>query len=643
MKALRALLAALLLASPASAGQKGASIPKVKAPAPLALSALQLPASQLSASPLSVSQLPVTQLPVAQIPALSAAGQAAAAGSQAAPQQQAGAASQAQPSPETQAAQAAHTFDGSAQPALSERDAKAVASISQAIETMRRHHLSKPAADRLAQKALRGMLVAGGKTGYRQALPYYRALKKALNPQVRGAGLFLARTEQNVWVVTRVEPGSPAAAAGIQANDALDAVDGVPLWNKTGEEINARFAEERPAVLRLGRRDEEGRVDFFEARVTPSVYTAAGPAYVAAGIARFFRAAVLKLAPADPKALTEGALAGIGRSLDMFTRYVPAAAVTSDHSEPAYGGVGVMLKLVPGGALITGVLPGGPAHRAGMAEGDLIRSVAGEQIEGLTIEQVHELIRRPMGTAFTADVEREGRLTRYVVAVEAIHMPAAAHARVDETTGYLHLTSFTQASVDDALRRLAKMASIGLKNIILDLRFNPGGEVPSALKLASAFLPKGATVLSLRGTSGFEDHAAQEDGPFKDLAVSILVNRFTASSAEIVTAALSENGRAVVVGEQTYGKGVGQSGYHLQNGGMLWVTSFRWLTPRGNNIGRGRGIMPGAPVEQDVPALERARAFIAELIFTQKPKSTDAGVEAAYRAMRPQAQAKAAP
>jgi carboxyl-terminal processing protease len=322
-----------------------------------------------------------------------------------------------------------------------------------------------------------------------------------------------------------------------------------------------------------------------------------------------------RVAQAD---LIDSSLQGMVRGLrrryrDRFSEYFSAEALTRFNEEIAgrFSGVGLSVTGVREGLRVASVFEGSPAERAGIEVGETIVSVNGRSIAGLDSNAATELIKGPEGTEVTIGVRagkggkpRRERLVRAQISVPVV---SSALETVDgKRLGYVRLSSFSEGAhgaLRGAVRRLRKRGAEGL---VLDLRGNGGGLLDEAVLSASVFLPEGETVVST--DSRTQGHAVYETkgGNLPAPPLAVLIDRGTASAAEILAAALADDAGAEIVGTRSFGKGVFQQEIDLSNGGALKLTVGEYFTPDGENLA-GTGIRPGVRVA-DRPGTPRDEA-----------------------------------
>ncbi|TFU27067.1 S41 family peptidase [Thermus tengchongensis] len=302
-------------------------------------------------------------------------------------------------------------------------------------------------------------------------------------------------------------------------------------------------------------------------------------------------------------ALLEGAIGGMISALkDPFTSYSPPqrASLRQEDLRGEFFGIGATLSPANPdgtGAKIEGVMKGLPAQRAGMRAGDVILEVDGEDVTGLPLQEVVARIRGREGTKVTIKVRREGTPAPLVFELvrEKVEIISVSTGKIGDI-GYIALETFGNFKVEDQLKRaIEDLKAQGMKKLIFDLRDNAGGLLDQGCAVASAFLREGPIVYTR--TRNLTRVWCEASGrPLWDGPMVVLVNGNSASASEIVAGALQDYGRAKVIGERTFGKGVGQTPYTLANGGELTLVTFEWLTPKRRAINK-EGLKPDIEVK----------------------------------------------
>ena len=314
--------------------------------------------------------------------------------------------------------------------------------------------------------------------------------------------------------------------------------------------------------------------------------------------------------PLNRSQLVNKGLAGMVASLDdPYSHYYDPTDYQGflNQSNPHLSGIGVDVVGESKGLRIQDVFPGSPAAQGGLAKGDVIVAVGGTSLASRPPTFGSGLIKGRAGTHVTLTVLRGGE-TRKVTLVRAdLEVPAASGAIVNYhgvKLGSLSLFSFTDGSGAELRAQVEQVLHKGARGLILDLRDNPGGLLNEAVNVASIFIPDG-TIVSTDGRAQPRQVYVAKGGAIPTtIPVVVLVDRGTASAAEIVTGALQDRGRATVVGTRTYGKGVFQEIEPLPNGGALDFTVGEYFTPNGHNLGGG-GVREGAGIKPNIYAASR--------------------------------------
>jgi len=296
------------------------------------------------------------------------------------------------------------------------------------------------------------------------------------------------------------------------------------------------------------------------------------------------------------KAIYDGAIPGMLHELDPHSNfYDPKAyAQMREDNQGHYYGVGMSIQQMPtpdGKFVIVVNAPfeGTPSFKAGIKPGDIINQIEGKSTEGMTTADVASHLKGPLGTHVQVTMLREGADKPLVFDLVRDNIP---HPTVDLAflvkpgIGYVHIESFSSETTSHEFEQALKNMG-ALKGLILDLRGNPGGLLPEAVNISGDFLKKGQIVVSQHGRS-YPDQVYRVDhtSNLTDFPVVVLVNRNTASAAEIVSGALQDHDRALIVGETTFGKGLVQTVFNLSDGTGLALTTYHYYTPSGRLIQR---------------------------------------------------------
>jgi carboxyl-terminal processing protease len=290
------------------------------------------------------------------------------------------------------------------------------------------------------------------------------------------------------------------------------------------------------------------------------------------------------------KAIYDGAIPGMLHVLDPHSNfYDPKSyAAMREETHGRYYGVGMTIQ--PHGNIITVLYPfeGSPSYRAGVKPGDVILSVDGKPTANLDSTAVANMLKGPRGTHVTVTMEREGSakpLTFDLVRDEIPRPSVDVAFMIKPGIGYVHITQFMETTSHELGEALDKFGP-GLNGLLVDLRDNPGGLLNEAVAVSDKFLQKGQVVVSQRGRAFPEQTYRAPSGSDRKYPVVVLVNRNTASAAEIVSGALQDHDRALIVGETTFGKGLVQIVFPLPENTGLALTTYHYYTPSGRLIQR---------------------------------------------------------
>src|ERR1700756_5317631 len=297
---------------------------------------------------------------------------------------------------------------------------------------------------------------------------------------------------------------------------------------------------------------------------------------------------------ADPvnadKAIYNGAIPGMLHALDPHSNFFDpkSYALLREEQRGKYYGVGMQVGPRNNKVIVIAPFVGTPAYRAGIHPGDIIIAVDGKATDNMSTSDVADLLKGPKGTTVRITILREGTdkpLEFSVVRDEIPRYSVDLHFLIRPGIGYMHVSGFQETTEHEVAQALEEMGD--LKGLILDLRQNPGGLLSEGVGVADKFLHKGAVIVSHHGRSSPEKrYVAQHGNGGKEYPLVVLVNRGTASAAEIVAGAIQDHDRGLIAGETTFGKGLVQTVYPLSENTGLALTTAKYYTPSGRLIQR---------------------------------------------------------
>jgi len=313
----------------------------------------------------------------------------------------------------------------------------------------------------------------------------------------------------------------------------------------------------------------------------------------------------------DKNALIEGAKKGlVAAAGDVYTAYMDAEE-SKEYQALLHGeagsGVGIEMALRDGYVRVIRTLPDNPAGKAGILSGDIIYKINGEEVYDKGTEAISNKLRGESGTEVELTIVRNGEEKTFKLTREPINN-VSAYATYRDKTAILTITRF-DTDTGEIVRKIVRdeFNKKGINKIILDLRGNGGGYVSAAQELLSLWID-GQPILVQRGKSGKDEitYANRGGASLANIPTIVLTNGTTASASEIVAGTLKDYGKATIVGETTFGKGVVQTLLNLSGGTLLKVTTARWYTPNGTSI-NGEGIKPDIEVERTYEDINKDR------------------------------------
>ena len=294
---------------------------------------------------------------------------------------------------------------------------------------------------------------------------------------------------------------------------------------------------------------------------------------------------------ADPKVLVERAVNSMLEELDPHSVYISSEEIKEiqESYKGSFGGIGVLFEVIEDTIRVVSVIPDGPSDKVGIVAGDRIVGIDDSSAIGLTSRGVQKNLKGKIGTKVDVQVKRprarepfdftitRGRIPLYTI--DASYM-------VDEVTGYVRIDRFAMTTYREFKEHTDELRQQGMQRLIIDLRFNGGGIMESAEKIADELIEGNKTIVYTKGRNPQFDKIVRstEGGTLEDQSVIVLVNEYSASASEIVAGALQDHDRALIVGRRTFGKGLVQSQFQLPDKSVLQMTISRYYTPSGRLI-----------------------------------------------------------
>ncbi|TAE55073.1 MAG: peptidase S41 [Bacteroidetes bacterium] len=296
----------------------------------------------------------------------------------------------------------------------------------------------------------------------------------------------------------------------------------------------------------------------------------------------------------DEGKLVSDAIKGMMEGLDPHSFYIPAQelAEMNERMEGSFDGIGVQFNVLDDTIYVEAALAGGPSEKVGIMAGDRIIWVNDTLMAGvgITNTQVMKRLKGPKGTRVRAQILRRGQpdLLEFVITRDKIPLNSVEYSyMINEGTGYLRVTSFTETTYDEFREHLRKLQALGMKSLVLDLRGNPGGYMNMACKMADEFLPAGKVIVSTDGRipeSKQEYKATDALNAFEKGALVVLIDYGSASASEIVSGAVQDHDRGLIVGVRSFGKGMVQIQKAFEDGSAVRMVISKYYTPSGRCI-----------------------------------------------------------
>lgn len=325
--------------------------------------------------------------------------------------------------------------------------------------------------------------------------------------------------------------------------------------------------------------------------------------------------------PVSAKDLIRGALKGMLDSLDDYSQYLEPDNFDElkEDTKGQFGGIGIEVGVRGGVLTVISPIDGTPAKEAGLMPNDVIVKIDGEITRDLTTHDAVKKLRGKPGTTVNMTLwrDKENRFFDVVIKREIISVKSIKKYDIlAGDIGYIKLVEFQESSASEIEEAMKLFSKKNIKGVILDLRFNAGGLLNSAIAVSEIFLPKGTLIVSTKARieSQNKEYRAAKDSPYSDIVLAVLVNEGSASASEIVAGAMKDNGRGILVGQKTFGKGSVQTVLPMRDGSALRITTAEYFTPKGISIHK-QGIMPDIDALRESDSELNAEKNKAEDVF----------------------------
>lgn len=292
----------------------------------------------------------------------------------------------------------------------------------------------------------------------------------------------------------------------------------------------------------------------------------------------------------------KGVVNGLG---DDYAAYYTAEEYKEimEKTDGIYCGIGAYISADPKTGIVTIVKPmkNSPSEKAGLKAGDVIFAVDGKEVTGEEISNVQALVKGGQGTTVTLTIVRNDEKSEVEVIRDEIEEDTVSYKILDHKIGYIQVTGFEAVTPKQFKNAIQKLEKKGMKALMIDLRDNGGGLLDSAVEMLDCILPKGLVVYSMDKSGQKQEYYAEEDDSF-DKPLAILVNGNSASASEVFAGALQDEKAGKLIGTTTFGKGIVQGMFSLDDGSAIKMTTAKYYTPKGRNI-HGKGLTPDIEVE----------------------------------------------
>jgi len=295
----------------------------------------------------------------------------------------------------------------------------------------------------------------------------------------------------------------------------------------------------------------------------------------------------------DQTKLVDDAIIGALKALDPHSVYIPPKEMTTvkEEFQGNFEGIGVQFEIVSGVLTVVTPVPGSPSERVGILSGDKIVKINNTSTQGITQDEVFSKLRGPKGTTVHVSIKRSGIDELLEIDIIRDKIPlftVDAKFMIDNKTGYIRFNKFAETTASEVEQALQELEAQGMQQLIIDLRNNGGGYLDQAFIIVDKFIPGGKKIVYTKGRidNSTKDYLSTFKQNYRKYPLIVLINRGTASASEIVSGALQDLDRGLIIGERSFGKGLVQNQFDLNDGSAVRITTARYYTPSGRLIQR---------------------------------------------------------
>ncbi len=321
----------------------------------------------------------------------------------------------------------------------------------------------------------------------------------------------------------------------------------------------------------------------------------------------------------DHDELTYSSIRGMLYTLDPHSYFLDPdrlSRLTEEHVGK-YFGLGILIQKQEDRLVVISPIEGGPAHRLGIQAGDVISHINGESTKPISSQDAVQLLRGPKGSKVNISITREGleKPLEMTVTREEIPLRSISSAfMLKDDIGYIRIRNFSGTTTREFEEEMAALEKQGMRKLILDMRLNGGGTLVQSIEISDEFLPKGSTIVSMKGRNKDynSEFQAFRDNQYEKIPLVLLIDKGSASAPEIVSGAIKDNDRGLIVGENSFGKGLVQTVFPLSENAAVALTTARYFTPSGRSIQRDYSHIEDYMLSKQAPVEER------EIRYTSK-------------------------